>query len=63
MPPSGSASGSGCGNAAKSILWRLLTRSLEGESAMEVWETVAEVAVMLLIPGGVVFLLLLVLAD
>jgi hypothetical protein len=41
----------------------LLTRSLEGESAMEVWETVAEVAVMLLIPGGVVFLLLLVLAD
>jgi hypothetical protein len=53
----------GCGNAAKSILWRLLTRNLEGESAMEVWETVAEVAVMLLIPGGVVFLLLLVLAD
>jgi hypothetical protein len=30
---------------------------------MEVWETVAEVAMMLLIPGGVVFLLLLVLAD
>ena len=30
---------------------------------MEVWETVAEVAVMLLIPGSIVLLLLLVLAD
>jgi hypothetical protein len=30
---------------------------------MEVWETVAELAVMLLIPGGAVFVLLLILAD
>jgi hypothetical protein len=30
---------------------------------MEVWETVAELAAMLLIPGGVAFVLLLVLAD
>jgi hypothetical protein len=30
---------------------------------MEVWETVAELTVMLLIPGGAVFVLLLILAD
>jgi hypothetical protein len=42
---------------------RRLISSLEGESAMEVWETVAELAVTLLLSGGVVLLLLLVLAD
>lgn len=30
---------------------------------MEVWETIGELTVMLVIPGGVVLLLLLVLAD
>jgi hypothetical protein len=33
------------------------------ESTMEVWETVAELSLMLLIPGGVVLLLLPALAD
>jgi hypothetical protein len=43
---------------------RNFTFKNRGESAgMEVWETVAELAVMLLLPAGVVLLLLLVLVD